>query len=224
MSAAGPSDVAALPAAHPGSDAEDSIALGSEDSDTDSSGEDEDSSDEESLSLEEESDGGVPIVEDEESDWEDDADEDEPPNYGRLLEGGRGYIHPDGREEVWYKQKVPDNPDAPGWTTLNSGSRDEFDKPVPADSDEWFVAAAATKAEIEDYAPNHQKCNCSSIQLARLYDDLPYFNHENGRSHRNPVHQAYLADARPPTQDTGWTQPPRTHGARCSLSTKIPSA
>ncbi|KAK0647776.1 hypothetical protein DIS24_g7429 [Lasiodiplodia hormozganensis] len=180
MSAAGPSDEAALPAAHNSSDAEDSIALGSEDSDTDSSDEDEESSEEETLSLEEESDGGVPIVEDEDSDWEDNADEDEPPNYGRLLEGGRGYVHPDGREEVWYQQKVPDNPDAPSWTTLNSGLRDEFDKPVPVDSDEWLIAAASTKAEIEDYAPSHQKCNCSSIQLARLYDDLPYFNHENG--------------------------------------------
>ncbi|OJD31265.1 sodium potassium calcium exchanger 1 isoform x1 [Diplodia corticola] len=194
-------DLPLIPARPAGGESEGSIELGTEDSDTDSSISVEGSNfEEETSSLQGGSDGGVPITENEHTADEDNVEDDhvgsehDEPDYGYILDGDRGYIHPDGREEVWYRQPVLSNPEAPGWTTINSGPRgppasyaeyrvfeDEPEKPVPVTGSEVQLAAASTRAEIEEIISAEEICSCgSSNPLLRTNDELPFFDHDNG--------------------------------------------
>ncbi|KKY21663.1 hypothetical protein UCDDS831_g04188 [Diplodia seriata] len=188
-------------------DDEDSIELGSEDSNTDDSVSVNDNSEEETSSLQGGSDGGVPIALDEETTGESqdsdisdnlvDALEDndpEAPTYGGIiLDNDRGFIHPDGREEAWYQQPMSTQTSERGWTTINSSPRrlpasyvyyekteDEHDDPVPVRGFEFDIAAETTKEEIEELASVEQTCTCMSSPTSRIASEIPYFNHEKG--------------------------------------------
>ncbi|KAL0254500.1 hypothetical protein SLS55_009976 [Diplodia seriata] len=188
-------------------DDEDSIELGSEDSNTDDSVSVNDNSEEETSSLQGGSDGGVPIVPDEETTGEsqgsdisdnlgDSLEDDDPeaPTYGGIiLDNDRGFIHPDGREEAWYQQPMSTQTSERGWTTINSGPRslpasyvdyerteDEHDDPVPVRGYEFDIAAETTKEEIEELVSVEQTCTCTSSPTSRIASEIPYFNHEKG--------------------------------------------
>lgn len=167
----------------------DGISLGSEDSATSSSEHQSSEKAEGSTSFRNASEGGTGCLEGSESVL----------NDGYLTDNR--YVHKDGREETWYQQKH--------WTTINPGPRgppaaflpgplfedqedeedegpscaeDHFPEPVPVVGEETEIAVAMTKVNDEAEAGAGAECTCASSSLARIYDDAPYFDHENGKS------------------------------------------
>ncbi|KAH7063296.1 hypothetical protein B0J12DRAFT_694208 [Macrophomina phaseolina] len=165
----------------------DGISLGSEDSATSSSEHQSSEKAEGSTSFRNASEGGTGCLEGSESVL----------NDGYLTDNR--YVHKDGREETWYQQKH--------WTTINPGPRgppaaflpgplfedqedeedegpscaeDHFPEPVPVVGEETEIAVAMTKVNDEAEAGAGAECTCASSSLARIYDDAPYFDHENG--------------------------------------------
>lgn len=160
------------------------ILLGSEDSATTSPAEDASSDKGDgSLSFGNASEGETVSV--------DEDEEDGLLNFGYLTE--TGYVHSDGREETWYHQEH--------WTTINPGPRgppavflpgqscaefelsdSELAYPHPVAKEEEETAAAITKLDHEVADASGAECTCTSFSgLPRLYDDAPYFDHENGK-------------------------------------------